>query len=210
MADLTKKLETYWFDHRTDLPPWISSGIGQTAAEWSVLERELEEIIRILTNGETQQTRILTNRMNVRSREATIKALIDAHILQGTLGLLHRKRYLRISKLIEPNQTNRDMLAHGLWTKRGRYWLVLQARKTRRMPELRPKLESLSRVVLPQSHRMTRTRFRSICRQIVAVARRLEAFGKSLERALGPLRHIPPPYTRRRHDYRPTPKNRAP
>jgi hypothetical protein len=79
MADLTKKLKTYWFYHRTDLPPWISSGIGQTAAEWSVLERELEEIIRILTNGETQQTRILTNRMNVRSREATVKALI-AHL----------------------------------------------------------------------------------------------------------------------------------
>jgi len=36
-ADLTKKLKTFWFDHRTDLPHWISAGIGQAVAEWSVL-----------------------------------------------------------------------------------------------------------------------------------------------------------------------------
>ena len=53
MADLTKKLKTFWFDHRADLPHWISAGIGQAVAEWSVLERELE-IIRVLIDGETE------------------------------------------------------------------------------------------------------------------------------------------------------------
>src|SRR5262249_7111858 len=91
MPDLTKKVKTYWFDPRTDLPQWIATGIGQTVAEWSLLERELEEIIRILMNGETQQTRILTHRMNVRTREITIKAFIDAHILRRTLQKRHRR-----------------------------------------------------------------------------------------------------------------------
>jgi hypothetical protein len=210
MADLTKKLKTFWFDFRTDLPQSISVGIGQAAAEWAVLEREIEEIIRILTNGETEQTRILTNRMNVRLRAATIKALIESHILHGTLRKIHRRHFLRMSNLIEPTQTRRDVLAHGLWTKRGKSWYVLQFRQARPIPELKPKLDSLSRAVLPQSHKITRAGLRSTCRRIVALAKKLERFGRRLERELGPLQHKPPRYTRRRHDYRPEPKNKAP
>ena len=209
MADLTKKLKTFWFDHRTDLPQWISVGIGQTVAEWSVLERELEEIIRILTDGETERTRILANRMNVRTRVATIKGLIESHILHGELPKRYRKQFVKISRLIDPNQTNRDMLAHGLWTKRGMSWFVLQIRQARNVPELRPTLETLSRAVLPQSHKITRAKLRSICRRTVGLAKRLQAIGRRLERELGPLQHTPPPYTRRRHDYRPEPRNKS-
>jgi hypothetical protein len=181
-----------------------------TAAEWAVLERELEEIIRILMNGETEQTRILTNGMNVRLRGTTIKTLIESHILHGTLRKIHRRHFLEITKPIEPTQTSRDVLAHGLWTKRGKSWFVLQVRQARPIPELQPVLARLSRAVLPQSHKITRARLRSTCRRIVALSKRLEAFGRRLERELGPLQHTPPPYTRRRHDYRPEPRNRAP
>jgi len=84
MAGLTKKLKTVWFDHRTDLPQWISVGIGQAVAEWAVLERELEEVIRILLDDEIEQVRILVNTMSVRARDATIKHLVESHILTGS------------------------------------------------------------------------------------------------------------------------------
>ena len=206
MADLSKRVKTFWFDHRTDLPQWISSGIGHAVAEWSVLERELEELIRILTNSHTEQTRILIHRINTRTRIVIIKALIESHILHGTLRKIYRQQILRIAKSIDANQTNRDMLAHSLWTKRGKSWFLLQVRKARSLPELQPSLESISRAVLPQGHKITRAKLRIICRRIVVLAKRFEAFGKRLERELGPLQHTPPPYTRRRHDYRPAPK----
>jgi hypothetical protein len=31
-----KELKWVWFDHRTDLPTWITSRIGQIIVEWSV------------------------------------------------------------------------------------------------------------------------------------------------------------------------------
>ena len=57
-----KKLPWSWFDHRTDLPKWILRGIGQVTVEWSVLERELEETIRLLMDVTLQNGRIITNR----------------------------------------------------------------------------------------------------------------------------------------------------
>ena len=61
MVDI-RKLQPAWFDHRTDIPQWICSGIAYVVAEWAVLERELEELIRILMDGEIQQVRILGQR----------------------------------------------------------------------------------------------------------------------------------------------------
>jgi len=213
MAGLTKKLKTVWFDHRTDLPQWISVGIGQAVAEWAVLERELEEVIRILLDDEIEQVRILVNTMNVRARDATIKHLVESHLLYGKLKRGDLWRFNRLSKKIERYQTNRDMLAHGLWCKFGKSWFVLQVRQTRVVPELRPTLKNLSRATLPQRQKITRAKLRSICRQIVALAKRLEKYGKRVERALAtfaPLRSTPPKYTRRRHDYRPEPRRKAP
>jgi hypothetical protein len=203
MPDLSKKLKTVWFDFRTDLPQWISVGIGQAAAEWSVLERELEEIIRILIDGDIAHSRIVTNRMNVRTRIATIKSLLEWYVLHGKkLKASDRRQFAKISKKADQNQTNRDMLAHGLWCKFGPSWHVLQVRQTRNVPELRPALENLTRATLPQRQKITRLRLRSICRQIVSLSRRYEKFGKRLERALAPLRSTPPQYSRRRPPYR--------
>jgi hypothetical protein len=108
MADLTARLKTFWFDFRTDLPQWISVGIGQAAAEWSVVEREMEELIRILVNGETQQTRILTYRINAKTRNLILKELIESHILHGTIPAKCLKQFLAISKATDPIQDQRD------------------------------------------------------------------------------------------------------
>ena len=63
-----KKLAWSWFDHRTDVPQWIASGIGRVAIEWSVLERELEELIQLVLDIDIKDARILVNKMNVRAR----------------------------------------------------------------------------------------------------------------------------------------------
>jgi hypothetical protein len=57
-----------WFDHRTDLPTWITSRIGQIVVDWSVLERELEEPIQMLVNtniGFTRSRRELLTKQTV-------------------------------------------------------------------------------------------------------------------------------------------------
>jgi hypothetical protein len=57
-----------WVDHRTDIPQWAKDGVAQIIIEWSVLERELEELIRLLMDTDIQHVRILTARMNARTR----------------------------------------------------------------------------------------------------------------------------------------------
>ena len=64
----TKRLSgEAWFDHRTDIPQWAKNGVAQIIIEWSVLERELEELIRLLMDTDIQHVRILTARMNART-----------------------------------------------------------------------------------------------------------------------------------------------
>ncbi|MFZ2078275.1 MAG: hypothetical protein WAV38_16795 [Xanthobacteraceae bacterium] len=63
-----KQLPWVWFDHRTDLPRWLTSRVGQIVIEWSVLERELEELIQMLLNTDIGFSRIMTNRMSARNR----------------------------------------------------------------------------------------------------------------------------------------------
>jgi hypothetical protein len=70
MPDLTK-LNLGWFDHRTDVPSWVALGIGQINVEWSVLERELEELIRLLMDIDIQPGRIIVNWMNAKTRGTT-------------------------------------------------------------------------------------------------------------------------------------------
>src|SRR5215510_11106488 len=118
--------------------------------------------------------------MSVRARDATIKHLVESHILYGKLRRRDLWRFNRLSKKIERYQTNRDMLAHGLWCKFGKSWFVLQVRQIRVVPELRPKLQNLSRATLPQRQKITRAKLRSICRQIVALAKRWRSMGSAL------------------------------
>lgn len=75
MVDI-QKLKPGWFEHRTDIPGWILSGIGQAAVEWAVLERELEELIRLLMDVGLMDGRIVVNWMNAKTRIATVRRQI--------------------------------------------------------------------------------------------------------------------------------------
>jgi hypothetical protein len=209
MVDI-HKLQPAWFDHRTDIPPWICNGIAYAAAEWAVLERETEELIRILVDGDIQQVRILVNSMNVGTRVSTATNLIQAHILAKKLKKRDRTRLIKLGKKIQDAQNQRDMLAHGLWSKHEEKWHVLRLRQTRPTPQLRPTMESLSRAVLPQRELITPQKLNSIARKIVSVSKRIDVFCRYLLRVLAPLRNTPPQYSRQRRDYRPRHKKRLP
>jgi hypothetical protein len=68
---MAHKLNVSWFDHRTDIPDWIGTSIGQVSIEWAVLERELGELIRLLMDADIQWARIATNRMSARIKLLT-------------------------------------------------------------------------------------------------------------------------------------------
>ena len=62
-----KKIPWRWHDHRTDLPQWLVSGIGQVVVEWAVLEREADELIRLLVDTDLRTGRIIANRLSAHS-----------------------------------------------------------------------------------------------------------------------------------------------
>jgi hypothetical protein len=156
MADPQTKPKTFWFDHRTDLPAWLSIGIGQIVAEWAFVEKELEGLILVLTNGDFQQNRILLFKVNIWTRIAVIKALIESHILENRLSEADKEKFAIIAKKIEERQGERNLVAHGLWTKHGKSWKVLQTSGSRSIPELQPIIRKLARAVLPQRRKRHR------------------------------------------------------
>jgi len=124
------------FDHRTDLPKWILSGIGQIVAEWAVLERELAELVRMLMDVDIQIGRIATHTMNSKTRIAVANNLIEARVHDGKL---HRSLFDEFAKLgshiNEKLQWKRDMVAHGLWEKAEGKWWVMRLRARRPTPK---------------------------------------------------------------------------
>jgi hypothetical protein len=206
-----EKLKPAWFDHRTDVPKWISAGIGQIAIEWSVLERELEELIRLLLDADIQQVRILVNKLNARGRVMIASYLLEMHILQDKLTSAELNQFMKLGKNIDPDlQNKRDMVVHGLWAKHKGKWHVMRLRQTRKTPQLEPNLKRLSRAVLPQRQIVTADYLASIANEIVAGAREIDSFCQQIQAAFAPLKHKPPKYTRRRRDYRSRNKKTAP
>jgi hypothetical protein len=203
------KLSLAWFDHRTDIPNWIASGIGRVAAEWSVLERDLEELIRLLMDADIQMVRVATNQINARVRILIATNLMQAHVTQNKLTSDLLGEFLKLGEEIRTGQDRRDMLVHGLWGKHKGHWCTLKLKQSRSTPELMPDLKKLSRAVLPQRELITKDKLRSVASDIVAIAQKLEAFCDHLEGALAPLQHTPPKYTRQRHDYHPKRKSRV-
>ena len=197
-----KKLAWSWFDHRTDVPDWVASGIGRVVIEWSVLERELEELIQLLLDEDIQPARILTNKMNARTRVFTATNLLQAHIYNDKVPATKLKALIKIGKHIEAlGTTKRDILAHGLWSKINGRWHVLKWRQSRKTPELMPDLERLSRAVIPQREAMTKAKLESIAKEILATANDVQTFRESLEGALSPSRYTRQQYSRRRYGY---------
>lgn len=205
MPNLHSRIKnTFWFDHRTDLPQWLSMSIGQSIAEWSMLDKELEELIRILIDGDFEQTRILLFKVPGQTRIPIIKSLIESHVLRGHLKRSDKWKFSKIQKRIRDELNHRNLIAHGLFTKRGKSWKVLQTRDSRAIPELQPHIDKLSRAVLPQSIKVTRATLSAYCRRTVRIAKQVEAMSKRFERELDSSRDRPPPYTRRRLNYRPS------
>ena len=54
----------------------VLSGIGQIVVEWALLERELEEIIRLLMDGPIRLGRITGKGMNAKTRVTVATNLI--------------------------------------------------------------------------------------------------------------------------------------
>src|SRR5262249_17358694 len=109
------------------------------ALEWSVLERELEELIRLLMDADIQFVRIAVNVMNARSRIVTAINLIQAHILQNKLATGYLSEFLKLGKRIDPGLlAKRDMLVLGFGSKHTGEWYVLRIRQSRSTPDLDP------------------------------------------------------------------------
>jgi hypothetical protein len=188
----------------------VASGIGQVAAEWAVLEREFEELIRLLMDIDPQHARIIVNWMNAKTRSVTAQHLIQAHILQDKLKPHHLETFMKVAEKIEPLQTKRDILAHGVWDIHEGHWCTLKMRQSRKTPQLEPDLKKLGRAVLPQRDLVDRNRFRVDAQEIANAAKAIVSFCMSVQGALAPLRNTPPKYSRRRHDYHPKPTTKAP
>jgi hypothetical protein len=205
-----KKLPWTWFDHRTDVPQWITSRIGQIAIEWSVLERELEQLVHLLTDADIGHARIVTSRMNARTRVSVIGYLIEWYVYHDQLKTDFLKRFVKLgTQITTKTQLKRDMVTHGLWSIVGRKWHVLRLAGQRPTPELRPDLEKLSRPLLPQKEAVTRDKLDEIIEQIVENAKSLHRLCDEIYHALSPApsRYKPPPYSRRRRN---SPKKKVP
>lgn len=202
-----KQLKWKWFDHRTDLPRGLAARIGQIVVEWSVLERELEELIQMLMNTDIGMARIATNRMNARTRISSVSALLEWYVYHDRFRASYLKEFVKIGKRIATKtQNKRDVVAHGLWSRVGGEWCVLKLRGHRSTPELSPELEKLSRTFWPQREVITAETLDATIREIISEARVIEDFCKRLHRALPsePFQYAPPKYTRRRRDLRGT------
>jgi hypothetical protein len=195
-----KEIKTVWFDHRTDLPTWITSRIGQIVVEWSVLEREIEELIQMLVNTDIGFTRIMVNRLNARNRISAAHSLIEWHVFHKRIGSSFLEQSNKIRNRVSETQNRRDIVAHGLWWhKKGKWW-VLKQRGQRKTPQLRPELKSLSRAFIPQRELMTRTKLDKTIREVISGARAIERFRKRVHRAKPDeqFHYEPPKYSRRR------------
>jgi hypothetical protein len=201
LGAIKKHLRWVWFDHRTDLPQWLTSRIGQIAVEWSVLERELEQLIQMLTDADIGIARIVSSRMNARTRLLIIGYLLEWYVYHGRLKSSYLKRFDKLAnRIATKTQNKRDMVAHGLWSLIDRKWWVLRLAGQRQTPELRPEIEKLSRAFLPQRELVTRDKLDEIKEEIISDARSLESFCSDV---FGEVQHEgwkyePPKYSRRR------------
>lgn len=194
-----KTIPWKWFDHRSDLPKWLTSGLGQIAVEWSMLEREMEELIRLLLDTDIRKGRISTTGMNLRTRMTVVTNFLQSYVYSSKLDPKFladfEKLRLRISDKIE---LERNKMIHGLWDKRDGKWHVLRISAARVAPLVQPEIKRLARAVVPQTNPVSHQTLVTITRQIVQASHETLDFHDRLEAALAPLQNKSPVYTRRR------------
>lgn len=192
-----KAIPIFWFDHRTDLPTWLTAAIGRIAVGWSALERELEELIRLLMDAELRDGRMVTTGMNLRTRLLVARNFVQAHVYEKTLEPQFLADIIDLSTEISDTlEAEGNKVIHGLWARFGRAWYVMRTTGTRPVPEVQPEIKKLSRAVLPQREKMTAREMHRIARKVDHASQRVESLCRRLEAALPPLQHKPPEYTR--------------
>ena len=193
------KLPWIWFDHRSDLPKWLTSELGQITVEWSMLERDMEEVIRLLMDAGIKTGRITTTGMNLRTRVIVATNFLQAYIYDDRIDSKILDDFAKIgTKIVEKTESKRNMVVHGLWAKHEGQWWVLRNSASRAVPMLQPQLKRLARAVLPQREVITCDKLEAITAEIIQASHDVLAMHGRIETALAPLQHKSPVYTRRR------------
>ena len=190
------KVSWLWMDTRTDVPVWISNGIGRIAVEWSKLEEHFEETIRLLMATDMHIGRIAITGMGLRSRTKLAVDLAQAHVFYGSLktDAFDEIADIRTKITDRPGyEQERNKVVHGLWARVEGQWYLLRSTGARSIPEVVADLGKLARATLPQKEIMTREKLATILEIIVGLNARKLAFHERLEAELPPS-----PYKSRR------------
>jgi hypothetical protein len=180
-----------WLDHRIDIPAWIATAIGRIAAEWSDLEYQIEDVIRIMLRTDIASARVAASGMNIRSRVQVAAQLIRLHKVGDTLLDEMTSIAAETTERVEPL---RNMVIHAIWARIEGQWYVQYTKGARKDGNR----QKLPRAILPQRKLITRDVLRSIRDDISALRARVDALRSSLEAALPPSPHISPRQHRQR------------
>jgi|HubBroStandDraft_6_1064221.scaffolds.fasta_scaffold703823_2 hypothetical protein len=173
-----------WLDPCLDMPAWLFAGIGRIAAEWSYLEWELEETIRVLHDTDVKRARIAVTGMNVRSRVMCIANLLQAQDLHSMSS-----QFAKLGKtLTDEREPERNKVAHGLFSKLNNEWFVIRTSGVRTVHNI----GRVSRSTLPERELITRDALRETRSRIRLARREIASFRKQIVGALPPSQHNSP------------------
>lgn len=204
-----KKLPYVWIRHRVDTPVWIAKHIGKIAIEWSDLEWQFEDTIRLLMDAPVGHGRIATTGMTMRSRVVTTTNFVKSHVYHQNLPPAFSTQIEEIARKFSGKlETDRNKFVHGLYGKWRGKWYLLRNSGTRRVPDLK-EIGKFPRAVLPQREEITPTIFEASLSDITQMRQRMVKFCEDLEAALPPSQHKSPRHIRQ-HSFPPARRKRAP
>jgi hypothetical protein len=190
-----------WVRTRVDVPQWITAGIGRIVVEFSDLEAQFEETMRMLLETDVKRARIVATGMSLRTRGKVAANLACAHKLAKRIAQLEA-----FARRAENLKTDRDMLAHGLWAKVEIGWIVAKTSGARKMPEQ----GSVSRAFLPQPVLITRRKLAAMRADVRALRREMRKMHTILRAELPSSPHRPPTLHRQKSLRRARTKKNAP
>ena len=164
-----------WLTHRTDILPWLATAIGRIMAEYSYLEWQFEEIIRLLLETDIKRARIAVTGMNMRTRATVAASLANALILPMVDDLE------KLGRDAEALKSERDKYAHGLWGKVASRWLVTRVSGSRTRDG-----KTITRAFLPTGEIITRANVASIRKRLRTAHGNARVIRKGLQAALSP------------------------
>jgi hypothetical protein len=164
---------------RLDIPSWLAKGIGQIASEWSHLEWQFEDAIRILLQTDVKRGRIVTTGMNIRGRCTCLLSLMHALNLDRALISTVNEINKRICDQLE---SERNTVVHGLWTKADKEWRLLIRSGARKQP-IPGRWGKFKRSVLPEEEVITPTKISEIRNRIKETRLQMKSVRQQLEAA---------------------------